>query len=97
MGVRFEGAPLNTAASVAPITKGPTSGAVKTPRKSHTWTAKGRHADFRRRPPKGTSLSLRLAPSAGNPLADTVSEYEASDQSDWNFQHEFAPTSCRDS
>jgi hypothetical protein len=35
----------------------------------------------------GTSLSLRLTPSAGNPLANTVPECEANDQSDCNFQH----------
>ena len=36
---------------------------------------------------KGTSLSLRLAPSAGNPLAHTVSGCEAKDQSDGSFEH----------
>jgi hypothetical protein len=32
-------------------------------------------------------LSLRLAPSAGEPLANTVSECEANDQNDCSFQH----------
>jgi hypothetical protein len=32
-------------------------------------------------------LSLRWAPSAGKPLANTVSECEANDQSDCSFQH----------
>src|SRR5262249_60655171 len=32
-------------------------------------------------------LSLRLAPSAGKPLANTVSECEANDQDDCTFQH----------
>ncbi len=32
-------------------------------------------------------LSLRLAPSAGEPLANTVSECEANDQGDCSFQH----------
>jgi hypothetical protein len=36
---------------------------------------------------KATSLSLRLAPSMGNPLANTVSECEANDQSDCNFKY----------
>ena len=36
---------------------------------------------------KATSLSRRLAPSAGNPFANTVSEREANDQSDCNFKH----------
>jgi hypothetical protein len=31
--------------------------------------------------------SLRLAPSAGEPLADTVSECEANNQHDCSFQH----------
>ncbi len=35
----------------------------------------------------GTSLSLRLTPSEGNPLANTISECEANDQSDYNFKH----------
>ena len=43
------------------------------------------------RPPSAepflTSPPLRLVPSAGNPLANTVSECEANDQSDCNFQH----------
>jgi hypothetical protein len=36
---------------------------------------------------KTSSLSLRLAPSAGNPLAHTVFECEADDQNDCDFQH----------
>src|SRR5262245_1926726 len=32
-------------------------------------------------------FSLRLAPSAGEPLANTVSEYEANDQHDCSFWH----------
>jgi hypothetical protein len=39
----------------------------------------------------GTSLSLRLTPSAGNPLANTVCECEANDQSDCNFKHKRFP------
>jgi hypothetical protein len=34
---------------------------------------------------KGTSLSLGFAASAGNPLANTVSNSEANYQSDYNF------------
>ena len=37
----------------------------------------------RRLPP----LSLRLAPSAGEPLPNTVSETETNDQNDCSFQH----------
>jgi hypothetical protein len=36
---------------------------------------------------KTTSQSLRSAPSVRNPLAHTVSECEANDQSDCIFQH----------
>src|SRR5262249_30321360 len=32
-------------------------------------------------------MSLQSTPSAGKPLANTVSECEANDQSDCNFQH----------
>jgi hypothetical protein len=32
-----------------------------------------------------TPLSLRSAPSAGNPLANTISDCEANDQSNYNF------------
>jgi hypothetical protein len=39
----------------------------------------------------GTSLSLRLTPSAENPLANTVCECEANDQSDCNFKHKRFP------
>jgi hypothetical protein len=39
----------------------------------------------------GTSLSLRLTPSAGNPLANTVSECEANDGCDCNFKHKRFP------
>jgi hypothetical protein len=42
---------------------------------------------FWRRPPKGTSLSLRLSSAAGNPLANAVSERESNDQNDCNFRH----------
>jgi hypothetical protein len=41
---------------------------------------------------KGTSLSRRSAPPAGNPFANTVSESEANDQSDCNFKHRGART-----
>ena len=34
---------------------------------------------------KATSLPLRLASSAGNPLANTISDCEANDQSNYNF------------
>src|SRR5262249_21354695 len=50
-------------------------------------TAKWRPADLGRRPPKGTSTSVRLASPAGNPLAHTVSECESNDQNDCNLQH----------
>jgi hypothetical protein len=40
-----------------------------------------------RRLPKGTSLPLRSAPPAGNPLANTVSESEPNDQKDCDLQH----------
>jgi len=40
---------------------------------------------------KTPSLFLRLASSAGNPLADTVSKCEANDQSDCNFEHRGPP------
>jgi hypothetical protein len=35
----------------------------------------------------GRPVSSRLVPSAGNPLGNTVSEREADDQSNCNFQH----------
>jgi hypothetical protein len=35
----------------------------------------------------GRPLSSRLVPSAGNPLGNSVSEREADDQSNCNFQH----------
>src|SRR5262249_53012119 len=35
----------------------------------------------------GRPLSSRLVPPAGNPLRNTVSEREADDQSNCNFQH----------
>jgi hypothetical protein len=53
-------------------------------RPSGNWHAT---ADFGRRRPKGTSSSLRLAPSARNPLANAVSECEANDQNDCDFRH----------
>jgi hypothetical protein len=34
---------------------------------------------------KVTPLSLRSAPSAGNPLANTISDCEANDQRNYNF------------
>jgi hypothetical protein len=36
-------------------------------------------------------MSLRLAPSAGEPLANTISECEANGQSDCSFQHVSLP------
>src|SRR5262245_17541951 len=46
-----------------------------------------RGADLKVPAAKGTSLSLRSAPSAGDPLANAVSECKANDQSDCSFQH----------
>ena len=44
-----------------------------------------RETPLKYRPPKGTSLPLGLAPSAGKPLPNTVSECEANDQSDCTY------------
>jgi hypothetical protein len=40
---------------------------------------------------KVTSLSLRLASSAGNPLANTIPGCEANDQSNYNFHWRLCP------
>jgi hypothetical protein len=42
-------------------------------------------------PVKGTSLSFRLAPSLGKPLAHAISDCEAKDHSGGNFQHQPQP------
>ena len=49
----------------------------------------GPTADWRPggRPQERTSLPLRLAPPAGNPLANTVSESEPNDQNDCDLRH----------
>ena len=43
---------------------------------------------------KGTLLSLGFAASAGNPLANTVSDSEANDQSDYNFHLAISDLDC---
>src|SRR5262249_37776381 len=56
-------------------------------------TSRRRHSLASYRQLKGASLSLRLAPLAGSPLGNTVSECEANDQSNCNFHHwEVAPS-----